>query len=82
MVGWGGVEGGSGRGGNKRQLCVRQSGGMRGLDSSGSGTEGHLSKAGDICMPLLQKPPITVSASPAADSSATGARSGVIAPKH
>lgn len=41
----------------KWQLCspplppLLQSGGMRGLQRTGSGTEGYLSKAGDICMP-------------------------------
>ncbi|KAK5874675.1 hypothetical protein PBY51_019602 [Eleginops maclovinus] len=39
-----------------QQLCsphlpLLRSGGMRGLERTGSGTEGYLSKAGDICMP-------------------------------
>lgn len=49
------------------QLCsspfppLFHSGGMRGLETIGSGTEGYLSKAGDICMPPnALDPPISV----------------------
>lgn len=38
-----------------------QSGGMKGLERTGSGTEGYLSKAGDICMPSnASDPPISI----------------------
>ncbi|CAB1444155.1 unnamed protein product [Pleuronectes platessa] len=38
-----------------------QSGGMRGLERTGSGTEGYRSKAGDICMPPnASEPPISI----------------------
>lgn len=46
-----------GKDATKWQLCsaplppLLQSGGMRGLQRTGSGTEGYLTKAGDICMP-------------------------------